>query len=179
MEEVVVEQPQTSAPMSRTGSAATTASRPPPSTPGNRTTDDEGGETTGGGTTADEEGHTDEDVNRPYDYGFSLGDDEAGDASATAGPSTGPDTQAGQQRADGAIVINLNNEAEIAAKKKRIAQENRRKPLTSRDRALRLEAHKAHALTQICSARIRNAWCSEPLLKVCISVIKQTPADQL
>ncbi len=168
MEEVVVEQPQTSAPMSRTTSAATTASRPPPSTPGTPMTDEEGGGTTGAGTTADEDGQTDEDASRPYDYGFSLGDEDGGDGSAVAGPSTGPDTATGQQRDDGAIVISLNNEAEEAARKQRIAQENRRKPLTSRDRALRLDAHKAHALALLCNARIRNAWCSEPLLKVCL-----------
>lgn len=41
-----------------------------------------------------------------------------------------------------------------------------RKPMTSKDRAIRLEGHKLHVVSLLASARIRNRWASDSLLKV-------------
>jgi hypothetical protein len=41
-----------------------------------------------------------------------------------------------------------------------------RKPLTARDRALRLEAYKLHILCLLANASYRNRWCCDDLLKV-------------
>jgi xeroderma pigmentosum group C-complementing protein len=41
-----------------------------------------------------------------------------------------------------------------------------RKPMTSKDRAIRLEGHKLHVVSLLASARIRNRWASDGLLKV-------------
>lgn len=38
--------------------------------------------------------------------------------------------------------------------------------MTSKDRAIRLEAHKLHVISLLASARIRNRWASNSLLKV-------------
>jgi hypothetical protein len=42
----------------------------------------------------------------------------------------------------------------------------RRKPMTSKDRAIRLEAHKLHVVSLLASSRIRNRWASNALLRV-------------
>lgn len=42
--------------------------------------------------------------------------------------------------------------------------------MTSKDRAIRLEAHKLHAIALLASTGIRNRWCSNLLLKVSYSV---------
>lgn len=42
----------------------------------------------------------------------------------------------------------------------------RRKPMTSKDRAVRLEGHKMHVVSLLASARLRNRWASDSLLKV-------------
>lgn len=39
--------------------------------------------------------------------------------------------------------------------------------MTSKDRAIRIEAHKIHVIGLLANARIRNRWCSNSLLKVC------------
>lgn len=38
--------------------------------------------------------------------------------------------------------------------------------MTSKDRAIRLEAHKLHVIALLASARIRNRWAGNSLLKV-------------
>ena len=38
--------------------------------------------------------------------------------------------------------------------------------MTSKDRAVRIEAHKLHILALLANVRIRNRWCSNELLKV-------------
>jgi len=38
--------------------------------------------------------------------------------------------------------------------------------MTSKDRAIRLEGHKLHVVSLLASARIRNRWASDSLLKV-------------
>lgn len=43
-----------------------------------------------------------------------------------------------------------------------------RKPMTSKDRAIRLEAHKLHVIALLASARIRNRWCTHGLLRVSV-----------
>lgn len=47
-----------------------------------------------------------------------------------------------------------------------IHRSSSRKPLTARDRALRLEAHKLHIMCLLANASIRNKWCCDDLLKV-------------
>ncbi|KAK4687165.1 xeroderma pigmentosum group C-complementing protein, partial [Tremellales sp. Uapishka_1] len=65
---------------------------------------------------------------------------------------------------DGVIRLEFGGET-AEEKAKRIALAMRKKPMTSKDRALRLEAHKMHAIALLASARIRNRWCCHPLLK--------------
>ncbi|CAD6566755.1 MAG: hypothetical protein TREMPRED_002955 [Tremellales sp. Tagirdzhanova-0007] len=50
-------------------------------------------------------------------------------------------------------------------KAKRIAFALRKKPMTSKDRAIRLEAHKLHVVALLASVRVRNRWCTHVLLK--------------
>ena len=38
--------------------------------------------------------------------------------------------------------------------------------MTSKDRAIRIEAHKMHVCAMLASLRIRNRWSSDELLKV-------------
>jgi xeroderma pigmentosum group C-complementing protein len=38
--------------------------------------------------------------------------------------------------------------------------------MTSKDRAIRLEGHKLHVVSLLASARIRNRWASNSILKV-------------
>jgi hypothetical protein len=53
-----------------------------------------------------------------------------------------------------------------------------RKPLTARDRAIRLEVHKMHVVSLLANAGVRNKWCSDDLLKVCPpNIIGSFPAD--
>lgn len=52
------------------------------------------------------------------------------------------------------------------AQKKAIAK---RKPATTAEKLLRLEAHEAHLLFLIFHVHIRNAWCNLPEVKVCSS----------
>ena len=40
--------------------------------------------------------------------------------------------------------------------------------MTSKDRALRLDAHKIHLVALIANAKLRNAWANDMLLKVSV-----------
>jgi len=51
------------------------------------------------------------------------------------------------------------------AQKRAIAK---RKPATTAEKLLRLEAHEAHLLFLLFHVHIRNAWCNMPEVKVCI-----------
>ncbi|KLT44519.1 Rad4-domain-containing protein, partial [Cutaneotrichosporon oleaginosum] len=50
-------------------------------------------------------------------------------------------------------------------KAKRIALAMRKKPMTAKDRAIRLEIHKMHVIALLASTRIRNKWASDELLQ--------------
>jgi len=54
------------------------------------------------------------------------------------------------------------------AQKRAIAK---RKPATTAEKLLRLEAHEAHLLFLLFHVHVRNAWCNMPAVKVCSSVI--------
>jgi len=54
------------------------------------------------------------------------------------------------------------------AQKRAIAK---RKPATTAERLLRLEAHEAHLLFLLFHVHVRNAWCNMPAVKVWSSVI--------
>lgn len=41
-----------------------------------------------------------------------------------------------------------------------------RKPMTAKDRAVRLEIHKMHVIALLASARVRNTWASDEVLQV-------------
>lgn len=49
---------------------------------------------------------------------------------------------------------------------KRIA--SRRKPVTGAEKKLRLDVHKAHLLCLLGHVHIRNLWCNDELVQVCI-----------
>lgn len=49
--------------------------------------------------------------------------------------------------------------------------------MTSKDRAIRLEAHKLHVIALLASARIRNRWASNSLLKVRYELSSPTQAS--
>ncbi|KAK8858825.1 hypothetical protein IAR55_003055 [Kwoniella newhampshirensis] len=78
-----------------------------------------------------------------------YGDDESGE---------------GSEEDDGVIHLEIGGET-AEEKAKRIALALRKKPMTSKDRALRLEAHKMHVIALLASAAIRNRWCNNSLLK--------------
>lgn len=72
-----------------------------------------------------------------------------------------------EEEEDDAHVIHLEIGGETAEDKaKRMLLAKRKKPLTARDRALRLEVHKVHVVALLASASIRNKWCNNSLLKV-------------
>ncbi|KAL0255850.1 hypothetical protein I308_100659 [Cryptococcus tetragattii IND107] len=71
-----------------------------------------------------------------------------------------------EEEEDDARVIHLEIGGETAEDKaKRMLLAKRKKPLTARDRALRLEVHKVHVVALLASASIRNKWCNNSLLK--------------
>lgn len=43
--------------------------------------------------------------------------------------------------------------------------------MTSKDRALRIEIHKLHVLALLASAKIRNRWATNTLLKVSLDAV--------
>ncbi|ORX37184.1 hypothetical protein BD324DRAFT_579270 [Kockovaella imperatae] len=73
-------------------------------------------------------------------------------------------SDSGQSSENGVIHLEIGGET-AEEKEKRLAWALRKKPLTSKDRALRLEAHKTHVIALLASARIRNRWCNNMLLK--------------
>ena len=48
----------------------------------------------------------------------------------------------------------------------KVACSRRRKPMTSKDRAIRLEIHKMHVVALLAATRIRNRWLCNLLLRV-------------
>lgn len=66
---------------------------------------------------------------------------------------------------DGVIHLEIGGET-AEEKAKRMVLAKRKKPLTARDRALRLEVHKVHVIALLASASVRNKWCNNSLLKV-------------
>ncbi|WVQ84392.1 hypothetical protein IAT38_006544 [Cryptococcus sp. DSM 104549] len=69
-----------------------------------------------------------------------------------------------EEEGDGVIHLEIGGET-AEEKAKRIALAMRKKPLTAKDRALRLEVHKVHVVGLLASASIRNRWCNDPLLQ--------------
>ncbi|OXG22454.1 xeroderma pigmentosum group C-complementing protein [Cryptococcus neoformans Tu259-1] len=65
---------------------------------------------------------------------------------------------------DGVIHLEIGGET-AEEKAKRMILAKRKKPLTARDRALRLEVHKVHVVALLASASVRNKWCNNSLLK--------------
>ncbi|WVQ65333.1 uncharacterized protein L199_003509 [Kwoniella botswanensis] len=74
------------------------------------------------------------------------------------------DAESGEGEDDGVIHLEIGGET-AEEKAKRIALALRKKPMTSKDRAIRLEIHKMHVIALLASARVRNRWCSNTLLK--------------
>lgn len=66
---------------------------------------------------------------------------------------------------DGVIHLEIGGET-AEEKAKRMILAKRKKPLTARDRALRLEVHKVHVVALLAGASVRNKWCNNSLLKV-------------
>lgn len=52
-----------------------------------------------------------------------------------------------------------------------------RKPMTSKDRGIRIEAHKMHVVAMLQSVAIRNKWCNNLLLKVRSAPILSVSTD--
>ncbi|ODN81917.1 hypothetical protein L202_02261 [Cryptococcus amylolentus CBS 6039] len=69
-----------------------------------------------------------------------------------------------EEEDDGVIHLEIGGET-AEEKAKRIALMNRKKPMTARDRALRLEVHKVHVIALLASSSQRNRWCNDTLLK--------------
>ncbi|WVR06564.1 hypothetical protein IAU60_003595 [Kwoniella sp. DSM 27419] len=65
---------------------------------------------------------------------------------------------------DGVIHLEIGGET-AEEKAKRIALAMRKKPMTSKDRAIRLEIHKMHVIALLASASVRNRWCCNALLQ--------------
>lgn len=114
------------------------------------------------------EGDTDEsfdDVEAMYGYDFHsapsapVTDTEV----TTAGPSKSKD----QASKNGAIEVTLGPGDGLTAeeRKRKEMLALRRKPLTARDRAIRLEAHKLHVVALLSNASVRNKWLTDDLLK--------------
>ncbi|WWC88411.1 uncharacterized protein L201_003322 [Kwoniella dendrophila CBS 6074] len=74
------------------------------------------------------------------------------------------DDESGDGENDGVIHLEIGGET-AEEKAKRIALALRKKPMTSKDRAIRLEIHKMHVIALLASTRIRNRWCCNTLLK--------------
>ncbi|WVW84955.1 hypothetical protein I302_106991 [Kwoniella bestiolae CBS 10118] len=74
------------------------------------------------------------------------------------------DDESGEGEDDGVIHLEIGGET-AEEKAKRIALAMRKKPMTSKDRAIRLEIHKMHVISLLASAQIRNRWCNNTLLK--------------
>ncbi|WVN89892.1 uncharacterized protein L203_105122 [Cryptococcus depauperatus CBS 7841] len=82
------------------------------------------------------------------------------------GVTIGQDSDESEEEDDEDGVIHLEIGGETTGKKERkLALAMRKKPITARDRALRLEVHKVHVIALLASASIRNRWCNNSLLK--------------
>ncbi|GMK53781.1 hypothetical protein CspeluHIS016_0103670 [Cutaneotrichosporon spelunceum] len=84
------------------------------------------------------------------------------DMGVTAGEGGYPDTD--EEDDNQVIRLEIGGETE-EEKAKRIAMAMRKKPITAKDRAVRLEIHKMHVIALLASARIRNNWVSDELLQ--------------
>ncbi|WWC71011.1 uncharacterized protein I206_104964 [Kwoniella pini CBS 10737] len=80
------------------------------------------------------------------------------------GYGEGSGDESAEEEEDGVIHLEIGGET-AEEKAKRIALALRKKPITSKDRAIRLEIHKMHVISLLASAGIRNRWCSNTLLK--------------
>ncbi|WVF68799.1 hypothetical protein IAT40_003571 [Kwoniella sp. CBS 6097] len=80
------------------------------------------------------------------------------------GEGSGMDDDSADEKDDGVIHLEIGGET-AEEKAKRIALAMRKKPMTSKDRAIRLEIHKMHVIALLASARIRNRWLCNGLLK--------------
>ncbi|OCF37288.1 hypothetical protein I316_01197 [Kwoniella heveanensis BCC8398] len=80
------------------------------------------------------------------------------------GEESGGDDSADENDEDGVIHLELGGET-AEDKAKRIALAMRKKPMTAKDRAIRLEIHKMHVIALLASAGIRNRWLCNGLLK--------------
>ncbi|WVQ96321.1 hypothetical protein IAU59_003425 [Kwoniella sp. CBS 9459] len=80
------------------------------------------------------------------------------------GEGSGLDEDSADEKDDGVIHLEIGGET-AEEKAKRIAFAMRKKPMTSKDRAIRLEIHKMHVISLLASARIRNRWLCNGLLK--------------
>lgn len=102
-----------------------------------------------------------------YDFHSTPVTDAEGqtDGSASAGKTLGNRTTFKQ--ANETIEVTLGSADGLTAEERhrRDLLALRRKPLTARDRALRLEAHKLHILTLLSNATVRNRWLTDDLLK--------------
>ncbi|EIW67502.1 hypothetical protein TREMEDRAFT_33288, partial [Tremella mesenterica DSM 1558] len=75
------------------------------------------------------------------------------------------DSQSGEEEEEGNVIrVEIGGETP-EEKAKRLLLAMRKKPITSKDRAIRMEIHKLHVVCLLASARIRNRWCSNSLLK--------------
>ena len=78
--------------------------------------------------------------------------------------SENPESDGDERDGDGVIRVEIGGETP-EEKAKRLLLAARKKPMTSKDRAIRVEAHKLHVLALLASARIRNRWCCNALLQ--------------
>ncbi|GHJ87232.1 hypothetical protein NliqN6_3634 [Naganishia liquefaciens] len=105
----------------------------------------------------------DEDVDLEAAYGYDFHDE----TEAQNGQDMPSKKAGGDQQADGTIEIRIGAEDGLTAEERRrrelLAQ--RKKPLTARDRAIRLEVHKLHVVSLLANGGLRNKWCSDDLLK--------------
>ncbi|KAL7420524.1 hypothetical protein Q5752_004474 [Cryptotrichosporon argae] len=69
-----------------------------------------------------------------------------------------------QKQGDEVIRLEIGGETD-EQKARRIALAMRKKPMTAKDRALRLEVHKAHTIALLAHVRLRNRWCCNALLQ--------------
>ncbi|KAJ9122302.1 hypothetical protein QFC22_001723 [Naganishia vaughanmartiniae] len=128
-----------------------------PSAPGTDYETDATGKSTG--IKSDAPTGDEEDVDLEAVYGYDFHDEP------DARPEQAPATNG--QASDGTIEIRIGRDDGLTQEQRRRKEvlALRKKPVTARDRAIRLEVHKMHVVALLANAALRNKWCSDDLLK--------------
>ncbi|KAJ9100627.1 hypothetical protein QFC21_003671 [Naganishia friedmannii] len=128
-----------------------------PSAPGTDYETDATGKSTG--IKSDAPSGDEEDVDLEAVYGYDFHDE------FDARPEQAP--IANGQASDGTIEVRIGRDDGLTQEQRRRKEilALRKKPLTARDRAIRLEVHKMHVVALLANAALRNKWCCDDLLK--------------